>query len=138
MRSFLTILFFAFLISFSCQTKKEVFLAQGIMSGEATDNSILLQSRLTATDTLVSGDISGVSGQGRFEVSENENFAPSKFTEWIQADSLYDFIIKCKVADLKAGARYFYRLHYGRNPNDLNVSKTGSFKTNYGKDKPLD
>lgn len=117
---------------FSCGKKKEnVFLAQGMMSGEATETSIILQSRLTSSDTLVQGDIMGISGKGRFEVSTNEDFDSSVFSEWLQADSANDFILKSKIESLAPGSTYFYRLHYG---HDKQLSKTASFKTNFGKD----
>jgi len=104
------------------------------MSGEATENSIILQSRLTASDTLVAGDMPGISGVGRFEISGNNDFSSSRFSDWIKADSLNDFIIKSYMLSLDAGKQYYYRLHYGSNKENTSISTVGSFRTNYGKD----
>ena len=121
-------------LSNSCKPDQPVFLAQGIMSGEATENSIILHARLTSTDTLVNGDLPGFPGVGRFELSEDESFNASVFSDWIQADSLYDYILKYSSGDLKAGTDYYYRLHFGPSRKNTTLSAAGSFKTNYGKD----
>ena len=78
MRFFILVAFFFTLLFAGCQTKEMIFLAQGIMSGEAAENSIILQARLTANDTLTSGDVSGYPGVGRFEISEKQNFSSSE------------------------------------------------------------
>ena len=129
-------IFFLYIIIllFSCQDKEDIFIAQGIMSGEATENTIILQSRLTATDTLVGGDIPGMAGKGRFEISETKDFTSSQFSDWLVADSLYDYILKCRVDQLMPATKYFYRLHYGHDDRSLKISQTGEFKTNSGED----
>lgn len=115
-----------------CVKEKPVFIAQGIMSGEATENSIILQSRLTASDTLINGDIPGALGVGKFEIAENESFLNARHSDWLPADSLSDFILKYKVQDLKPGTRYFYRLHYGHTKKNAKKSPQATFKTNSG------
>ncbi len=130
--------FLLFLIStYACNTRKEVkmnvFLAQGVMSGEPTDRSIILQSRLTATDTLVNGDVPGISGIGRFEIADNEQFENSRLSSWLTAEEENDYILKCSFDKLSPATEYFYRLHYGENKNGQKVSYTASFKTNPGK-----
>lgn len=112
-----------------------VFLAQGIMSGEPTSASIILQSRLTGSDTLVDGDIPGKAGMGKFEISENENYEDAQFSELLIADSISDFILKYKFSGLKPATKYVYRLHFGNENEDQFVSQNGSFKTNPGKDQ---
>jgi len=127
---FLQFAHLAILILFlGCSESPTIYLAQGIMSGEATENSIILQSRLTATDTLVNGDIPGVMGTGRFEVSEDSSFSNSMYSEWLTSDSLSDFILKYQFQELMPATRYFYRLHYGSKKKNTRTSAAGTFKT---------
>ncbi len=114
---------------------KSIFLAQGLMTGEPTESSIILQSRLTATDTIVNGDIPGITGMGRFELSESENFTPAVFSDWLTADPTKDYILKYKFPDLKPGTKYYYRLHYGADDKATSKSHICSFTTNYGAGK---
>ena len=118
----------------SCAETPKIYLAQGIMSGEATEKSIILQARLTASDSLVNGDIPGMIGVGRFEISLNENFEDPQFSDWLMADSLNDYILKYTLQDLNPGEKYYYRLHYGNDKKNSIASQLGSFKTNFGKD----
>lgn len=111
-----------------------IFLAQGLMSGEPTSTSIILQSRLTSSDTLIHGDIPGSAGIGRFEISINTDFENVQKSEWLVADSISDFIIKYKFKNLEAATSYYYRLHYGEGKENLIVSPFASFKTNPGID----
>ena len=107
-----------------------IFLAQGLMSGEPTESSIILQSRLTTSDTLIDGDIPGMAGKARFEISEHENFENSQFSEVLSSDSISDFIIKFAFENLKNDTRYLYRLHFGNIKEDQFVSEVAIFKTN--------
>jgi alkaline phosphatase/alkaline phosphatase D len=116
----------------SCSEKPEIYLAQGLMAGEATESSVILQSRLTATDTLVNGDIQGLQGVARFLISVNQSFDESIISDWITADSTYDFIVKYQFSNLNPATTYYYRLEYGIDKNNLQVSETNSFKTNAG------
>ena len=117
----------------SCQPKiQDVFLGQGIMSGEATSTSIILQSRLTTSDSLINGNLDGVPGQGRFEVSPKSTFENPLVSNWIEAVPENDFIVKTKIEGLEPGIKYYYRLQYGRDRNALFTSKIGSFNTLYG------
>lgn len=134
MKKILLLCFLSAVILESCMEKTVVYLGQGLMAGEATESSIILQSRLTTVDTLVNGDILGIEGTGRFEISENNQFTQSRYSGWLQSDSDDDYIIKCKFSDLKPATRYFYRLHYGADSSDLAVSPSQSFMTNAGRD----
>ncbi|MCG8311093.1 MAG: metallophosphoesterase family protein [Cytophagales bacterium] len=121
------------LVLTSCSEKEKIFLAQGIMSGEATENSIILQARLTSADTLIAGDIPGAAGFGKFEVSENSGFNPSGFSGLMKADAAKDHILKCRFEGLKPGTRYHFRLHYGSSEKTGQISDPATFKTNLGK-----
>ena len=104
------------------------------MSGEATESSIILQARLTDVDTLIQGDIPGKEGVGRFEVSSDQDFSESMFSEWLSADSLNDYIVKAQINALEPGTDYFYRLHYGTHQKGVATSDAARFVTNFGRD----
>lgn len=116
----------------SCEQQPIIYLAQGLMAGEPTESSIILQARLTVSDTLIDGDINGSPGVGRFELSELSDFKSSQFSSWIVADTSYDFILKYRFTGLKPATTYFYRLHYGVSENRGFASPVQSFKTNGG------
>lgn len=129
----LLLYFYLILLIASCQTReRKIYLGQGMMAGEATDNSIILQSRLTASDTLLSGDVPGHKGVAQFEISESPTFANAKLSGWMQADSLSDFIVKHTFNELKRATTYYYRLRYGPDRRNTSTSKTHAFKTNAG------
>lgn len=73
---------------------------QGEMAGRVTENSVILQSRLTKGNTLINGDLPGCPGVARFELATNPEFKNSRKTRWIEALPEYDYIVKVKVADL--------------------------------------
>ena len=113
----------------SCTVERDIFLGQGIMSGEVTSTSVIIQSRLTASDTLVGGDIQGKLGVARFEIGENDTFENALSSDFLDALPENDFIVKKKIEGLKAETKYFYRLRFGKDTNALFTSKTGTFKT---------
>lgn len=108
-----------------------VYNAQGEMSGEVTDTSVLLQSRLTAIpgpELDSEGDVRGESGLAMFEWSESADFAQAAKSDWLKAEPEHDFIVRTQVTGLKPDTTYHYRLVFGED----GPSKTGptrSFKT---------
>ena len=132
-KRFLMLLSIAVFIT-SCvkeEVKYEIDLshAQGEMSGEATQSSIILQSRLTSGNNFMQGDIAGAPGVACFELSERLNFENSFKTQWERAIPEYDFIIKQKVNDLQPGKRYYYRLLYGPDKSKVKAGNTCTFRT---------
>ena len=125
------IFFIVYIFIMSCNAKEEVNikLGQGIMAGEVTQNSVILQARLTDADTLVNDDIPGKSGVARFILADNPDFNNSFSTEWMAADSTYDFIVKTKVNDLEPDKKYYYQVEYGSDLDNTTNSKTCSFLT---------
>lgn len=85
---------------------------QGEMAGEVTATSVVLQSRLTAPALDEQGDVPGAMGVGRFEISTDPGFRETRRTSWRPADPSTDFIIRAKMAGLRPGTRYYYRLQY--------------------------
>ncbi len=110
----------------------QVFHAQGEMAGEVTSTSVILQSRLTASAKLTDGDVPGMAGVGRFELSEYEDFRSSRKTGWLRAEANSDFIIKVKVGGLKPATQYYYRLAYGVDRDSVQPGETCSFRTLQG------
>ena len=78
----------------------QVANGQGEIAGEVTEDSVILQSRLTTTGGFVDGDLPGRAGVGRFEVSTSSDFMESTLTDWLEADAPTDFIVKVLVDGL--------------------------------------
>jgi len=114
---------------FSESALYDIDQAQGEISGEPTQSSIILQSRLTHGRSLVRGDMPGARGFACFELSEKSNFHNSFKTEWTQSIPEQDYIIKQKVNNLNNGTRYYYRLLYGPDQHKIKKGKTCTFKT---------
>ena len=99
------------------------------MAGEATDTTVILQSRLTRGTELVNGDLPGTTGVARFEIATGNDFLDIRRTDWISPQTDHDYIIKTKVTGLKPGTRYFYRLQYGANTRITQRGRTCTFRT---------
>ncbi|NND05059.1 MAG: alkaline phosphatase [Saprospiraceae bacterium] len=115
----------------SCVEKPSAtFLGQGMMAGEVGETSVILQTRLTSSDTLMVGDLPGANGWARFEVSKsNVSSEPSMITDWLEADVYKDYIIKSFVEGLLPNQSYTYQVRYGRDTLTTTVSPAGAFKT---------
>ncbi|MCF7973632.1 MAG: alkaline phosphatase D family protein [Phycisphaerae bacterium] len=104
-------------------------LGQGQMAGRVTANSVILQSRLTLGTELIEGDLPGVPGAACFEVSTTPAFSNASRTQWLSASEANDYIVKCRVKDLKPATRYYYRLIYGPDQAHTMTAPTCTFKT---------
>lgn len=109
----------------------EVFpsLGQGQMAGRVTENTVILQSRLTQGDALIKGDLPGSAGMACFEVSTHEDFSYAFRTKWLTASAHSDYIVKQNIMGLVPDTRYFYRLVYGPDQNTTRTARTCTFKT---------
>jgi len=96
------ILFAVLLLSSSCQSEKpaQIYLGQGIMAGETTTHSTILQARLTASPALVQGDLPGMAGTGIFEVSNYQEFTGEVIRKQVEANAANDFILKSRIDGL--------------------------------------
>ena len=102
------------------------------MSGEVTDTSVLLQSRLTAIPgpTLdADGDVPGAAGVASFEWSESPDFAKVERTDALKAVPERDFIVRAELSGLKPDTTYYYRLVFGETATDEQTGATQHFKT---------
>ena len=97
----------------SAWAAEPITLGQGLMAAEATENSVVLQARLTRGQDLAGGDLPGAQGQGRFELAAAEDFAQARTGDLLTARAESDFILRCSFDGLKPGTRYYYRLVYG-------------------------
>ncbi|HIG29976.1 MAG TPA: alkaline phosphatase [Verrucomicrobiales bacterium] len=111
----------------------EIDHLQGEMAGEATSNSVILQSRLTGDAIDANGDVPGAVGFARFEIADNTEFRNSTLTPWVKTSAKNDFMTKVKVGGLSVGTRSFYRLVFGESKDSARLGATRSFKTNSGK-----
>jgi alkaline phosphatase/alkaline phosphatase D len=126
----------AILLGQGTRLHNSIELAQGLMAGEVTESSVLLQSRLTRPveriDTRWSG-IPGAPGFARFEVADNANFANALLTPIAEAHPATDFIVRQPVTGLRSGVVYHYRLQYGPTRDLGQVSPAARFRTLPGK-----
>jgi alkaline phosphatase D len=107
-----------------------VFHAQGEMAGEPGDNSVLLQSRLTASEQLnEERGITGAPGVARFVLDQGTEGANTITTAWLKAESANDYIVRQRVSGLSADTRYRYRLQYGRDERNTVLGPSRWFRT---------
>jgi alkaline phosphatase/alkaline phosphatase D len=106
-----------------------LFHAQGELAGEPTQTTVILQSRLTATEGLRDGDVPGAPGFACFELSREAGFREICQTEWVEATAERDFIVKVKVTGLQPDTKYFYRLNFGPTRASAKSGPVRSFKT---------
>ncbi len=133
----LTVLMLLLVLAVSACEKKPVeesavptiFHVQGEMTGELSRNGAILQSRLTAADTLASGDLPGVPGVACFDISTEPDFPHYLRTGWMRAAPENDYIVKVKVDRLRPGVRYYYRLVYGPDEENTENGETRTFRT---------
>jgi alkaline phosphatase D len=123
----------ALLLAASSADAADLMLGQGQMAGRVTGNSAILQSRLTAGSELIDGDLPGLPGVARFELSTNEDFSSAQVTPWLEALPENDYIVKTAVTGLKPATRYYYRLVYGPKMGDTSPGATCAFRTLGGK-----
>lgn len=108
----------------------ELHLAQGILVGEVTATTAILQTRLTAVEKLTDGDVAGAAGVARFEIAATDSFANARQTAWANATAEGDFIVKAHVDGLKPATEYFYRAVFGSSPTQATKrSATARFRT---------
>lgn len=128
-----TLLFF---LAWGCQNPMDrIFLGQGFMAGEITATSVILQTRLTTSDTLVGNDLPGAEGWARFEVTtDGASASPAITTPWRKTQADHDFIVKEHVSDLSPGASYVYQVRFGYDSLQTQLSGRGVFRTLPGSD----
>jgi alkaline phosphatase D len=112
-----------------CRAGAEIHLGQGMIAGEVTTTTALLQTRLTAVPELRDGAMPGADGVARFLVADNSGFRAPISTTWIRAAEPADFIVRANVRPLRPGTQYFYRVEYGGSESTARYGPVGMFKT---------
>ena len=75
--------------------------AQGLLAGELTETSVIVQSRLTSGGRDEHGEIQGRPGVARFELSQDPEFSDFDTTDWLGAVPENDHIVKKLIDDLE-------------------------------------
>ncbi|MDA0709028.1 MAG: alkaline phosphatase D family protein [bacterium] len=109
---------------------------QGEMSGEVTQTSAIIQSRLTKGSELLNGDLPGQAGWAQFEVSRHSDMSAALSTGWREVFTEDDHIVKAQLDLLEPGTQYYFRLVFGPDPQKVTYGKTCSFRTLPKSDKP--
>jgi alkaline phosphatase/alkaline phosphatase D len=102
---------------------------QGEMAGEVSQDSVILQARLTEDGKVRSGDVRGCPGIGALVLSKDQEFTHAFRTRWQVASAENDYLIKTRVAELEPGRRYYYRLLSGPDAGSVEAGPTGTFRT---------
>ena len=102
---------------------------QGEMAGEVTQDSVILQARLTVDGKVRRTDVKGRVGVAAFALSISESLKDAFRTPWMVASPEGDYIVKTRVGDLEPGTRYYYRLLSGPDTDHFEAGATGTFRT---------
>jgi alkaline phosphatase/alkaline phosphatase D len=103
---------------------------QGEMAGEVTQNTVILQARLTVDGKVHFFDVEGRLAIGAFALSTHEDFRKAFRTRWMAASHDGDYIVKAKVTGLEPGTRYYYRMLSRKGIEDEpEAGPTGTFRT---------
>ena len=122
--------------------KSKIMAGMGIMVGELTATGALVQVRLTQSDHLVNGDVSGSPGVVKFELlavsggSEGENYTGFNVvgTQLVEATAERDFIARAAFSDLVPGTSYLCNTLIGPNSETLTRGPVAEFRTHPGAD----
>jgi len=103
---------------------------QGEMAGEVTQDTVILQARLTVDGRVHFFEVEGHPGIGAFALSTERDFREAFRTRWMVASPDADYIVKAKLAGLEPGTRYYYRLLSSADTeSEPKAGPTGTFTT---------
>lgn len=129
-----SVIFVLLMIIFqACGKLDRPMSGQGIMVGEVTDSSALVQVRLTVGDSLVDYDLEGMAGVVEFTLFNRE-------TDWksepvmVKATDYRDFMARAYFENLSAGTKYEVLTQIGPSEDRLSQGPGASFKTLPGKE----
>ncbi|XAL98157.1 alkaline phosphatase D family protein [Phycisphaeraceae bacterium D3-23] len=127
-------------------------LGQGIMAGEVTADSVLLQTRLTDGSALVDGehfddgdalrdgDLPGCDGYVRWVISTDPTFLVNDLIHtgpWLRALPEHDYVVRHQITGLAPGTTYYYRADYATDVEQVVLTQedhVGTFTTLHGED----
>ncbi|MBX3436531.1 MAG: sulfatase-like hydrolase/transferase [Planctomycetaceae bacterium] len=102
---------------------------QGIMVGEVTSTSALVQVRLTKDDRLTDGDVPGTEGVVQFVIEPADGVPLSVSQVSVDALPTHDFIARARFTDLSPGVNYIIRTQIGPDAASLRPGPTATFCT---------
>lgn len=114
------------------EARSQPHTGQGILVGEVTPTSALIQIRLTTSNELVRRDLPGSPGVVQFTlrpVGGSEAVAKT-----FSAEARYDFIARAAFAGLRPNTRYLCTTRIGDKEGSLQPGPTAEFKTLAGAD----
>ena len=103
--------------------------AQGIMVGEVTPTSALVQVRLTRTRGPVRGDVPGTVGVAEFILRPADSPDAAPIVQLAHASAERDFIVRVHYQQLTPGTRYVCQTLIGTKRKNLRPGPTASFRT---------
>ena len=106
---------------------------QGIMAGEVTADSALVQLRLTATDAAVDGDVLGVAGVAKLTLMADGELAPLA-VKTVRAEPETDYVVRVQFSDLAPDTNYRCTTRIGSSEQTLQEGPALSFKTLPGRE----
>ena len=107
----------------------------GIMVGEVSDHSALVQVRLTETDSLVDSDITGARGVVKFVLTAaDKNPEQAVMEQSATAVPERDFITRASFENLRPGTPYVCETFIGSSVETLRPGPVAEFKTHSGKE----
>ena len=113
--------------------ENKLFLAQGAMAGEVTSQSAVIQTRLTAVETLTDGHVPGKAGLVRFIYGKTAQADKTwKKSSWREAKAENDFIVKTQLSNLMPNQQYYYQVEFGPSKKNTQRSQVQYFKTHPG------
>jgi phosphodiesterase/alkaline phosphatase D-like protein len=127
------IILFVLLVVVGCGAPEEapdpIARWQGKIAGEVTQDSVILQARLTEDGKVRSGDVKGRPGVGAFALSTDEGLQDAQRTRWLAASAENDYMVKTLTSGLQPGTRYYYRLLSGPDEESVQTGPIGTFRT---------
>jgi len=104
----------------------------GIMAGEVTDRSVLVQMRLTETDQLLDGDVPGAWGIVEFNLQSPPG-ARSQQSKTAHALPHRDYITRAHFSNLSPNTNYVCTTRFGASKATLREGPQVEFKTHPGR-----
>ncbi|MFI4848272.1 MAG: alkaline phosphatase D family protein [Gimesia chilikensis] len=112
--------------------KGEPLAGMGIMVGELTPDSALVQVRLTETDKLVDRDVKGAAGVVRFTllpVAAKGGAEIKDNPQTVEAVADHDFIARAAFTGLTPGTKYECKTEIGKTAEHLHAGPVAHFET---------
>lgn len=112
------------------------FAAMGLMVGEVTPTSALVQVRLTGVDHPYEGDVPGTAGLVEFVLTPETAQAAEHpdIVQRVEASAEHDYIARAAFNDLLPGVSYSCRTNIGGSADSLQPGPAGRFHTLPGPD----